>query len=174
MRKLAAFAAAALVALSAVVLIYLAPAFADVAPVAVVTAPVVPPSPMLDIFVQYVLPILGTIIGLGLTWLMALLKSKFGLQIEQQQRDALQTALTNAAGLLLQKLGADGVKALNTAHPDVGRAVNYVVKSAPAAVKAFGLDKRADELAQKVIAKVGVLTAPAAAVLPVSLAPAPR
>jgi hypothetical protein len=76
-----------------------------------------------------------------------------GLKIEDSQREALQTALTNAAGLVVNQLGnkLDG-KVITSGHQAIDQAVNYVLKSAPQAVERFALSPA--ELREKIIAKV--------------------
>ena len=67
-----------------------------------------------------ILPILGVIVTGIAGWLANLLRVKFGLEIEQQHRDALQTALTNAAGLAIAK-GKDltSAKTIDIANPHI-------------------------------------------------------
>lgn len=74
---------------------------------------------------------------------LELLRRKLGISIEDSQRDALQTALTNGAGLALTKLGntLDG-RTLSTGHAAIDEAVNHVLRSAPGAVARFGSRRR--------------------------------
>lgn len=58
---------------------------------------------------------------------------KLGLDIEATHRDALQSALTNAALIALAKGGL---------KPSAGAAIDYVRASVPDAVKKFGLDDK--------------------------------
>ena len=92
-------------------------------------------------------------------WLANLLRVKFGLQIEEQHRNALQTALTNAAGLAIAK-GADltAGKKLDVKSVPVSAAVDYVVAAVPDALKYFGITP--DAVAEKIAAKLGVVQAP--------------
>lgn len=76
-----------------------------------------------------------------------------GIKIEDSQRAALQQALTNAAGLLLNSLENNiKDKTITTGSPGVDRAVDYVLKAAPAAVERFGLTPA--DLKEKIISKV--------------------
>lgn len=112
-------------------------------------------SALLDLFIQWVLPILGTIIGAALTWILALLHRKFGLDVEANHREALQTALTNAAGLLLQRLGKAGLARLTPNSKEVRTvALDYVHNAVPDAVMFFELTPA--DIIEKVLAKVGV------------------
>jgi hypothetical protein len=116
-------------------------------------------------FVEFVLPILLTVISgviaVGLPIVLTKLAAKFGLQIEQQKRDALQVTLTNAAGGLLQRLG-DEAKTLKLDVKDarLADAINRVVKGAPDALKWAGLDER--EIARRILEKIPQIEAPKA------------
>ncbi|GLK86700.1 hypothetical protein [Ancylobacter defluvii] len=115
---------------------------------------------MLTTLVQPLLPILGELLAILATALVAylvkLLRDKVGLDIETARRDALQTAITNAAGQVVMQLG--GKIGTGAIHPGaLSDAVAYVRAAAPDAVKHFDLHSVA--LAEKVVAKVGVLTA---------------
>jgi len=87
------------------------------------------------------------------------------LAIEGQARDTLQSALTNAAGLLVMKLGPklDGMT-IDVKSPLVKDAIVTVNKLAGDAVARFGITP--EDIGALVIAKVGVLTAPNPAVSP--------
>lgn len=78
-----------------------------------------------------------------------------GLNTDAAHRDALQTALTNAAGLALNRLGNElKGKTIDLRNPAINEAVATVLRSVPDAVEHFGLTNKPDELAQKVIAKL--------------------
>jgi hypothetical protein len=128
------------------------------------------------------------LVGLGvITWVTttvgAIVKKKFGVDIEtsllQQEdshRDALQTALTNAAGAVVQKIGtqADMTK-IDVRDPMVAAAVRAVQASVPEAIDHFGLT--ADQLAPKILAKlpqVAPQVAPAPAPTPPTFAPSKK
>lgn len=87
------------------------------------------------------------------------------LAIEGHARDTLQSALTNAAGLLVMKLGPklDGLK-LDVGSPLISDAINTVNKLAGDAVARFGITP--ETVGALIIAKVGVLTASNPAVTP--------
>lgn len=100
----------------------------------------------------------ATVITAAAAYAVAWLRKKTGisgLELDAQHRAALHSALTNAAGLALNDLGnsLDGKK-VDVRNPAIAGAVSYVVKSAPQALKHFNLDGRADEIAQKVVAKL--------------------
>lgn len=117
-------------------------------------------GPFLQFVIQYVLPALGTLLAAAVTWLVWFIKQKTGLQIEAQYRDAFQKALEQAAGGLLNKLGQRATNVtLDVHNPAVAAAINYVLKSAPDAVKKFGLEDKPREIAEKLANKVGVMTA---------------
>ena len=114
-----------------------------------------------------VLVVLGVI-----TWMTAtvgaIIKKKFNVDIttgllaqEASHRDALQVALTNAAGSIVQKIGAqaDMTKG-DVRSPEVAAAVNSVVSAVPDAMNRFGLT--AADLAPKILAKLPQVAQPTA------------
>ncbi|WP_046869346.1 hypothetical protein [Microvirga massiliensis] len=111
------------------------------------------------------------LIAIALTWLWNLLRCKFGLEIEAKHREALQTSLTNAAGLIVARAGtaATGLR-LDVRSVLLAEAVEYVLKAAPDALKHFDLTP--ESIREKLEAKIGVLAAtnappPSAAAEPV-------
>lgn len=114
---------------------------------------------------ELVSPILQTVIGgvsLLITalvgWLVTIIQKRTGIEIEAKHREALQTALTNAAGLALNKAsGALSDKTINVGSPYVKEAIEYVFKAAPDAIDYFGLSPA--DLIEKLIAKLGLATA---------------
>lgn len=126
-----------------------------------------------SVFLPIVAPIIGTLAMVVVGWLAALASKLFGLKIEGQHRDALQTAIENAAGLALQKFGpAIRGASIRVNNPAITAAADYIIDAVPDALRYFGILPKADAttaqmadaravLAEKVIAKVGVLSAPA-------------
>lgn len=108
-----------------------------------------------------VLTELATILLLaGGGYALKLLKEKTGIDIEASRREALQTALTNAAGSLVARLGSGTfAMRLDAASPGIADGIAYVRSAAPDAIKHFGLTER--DIAEKLVAKLGVLAAPA-------------
>jgi len=109
-------------------------------------------------------------------WITAVINKRAGLegsaavlQIEAHARELLETALTNAAGSLVMKAGAklDGMT-LDAKSPLVVQGVNQINQWAQSAVVKFGLTP--EDLAKKLIDKVGVLTAANPAVTPTTTA----
>ena len=104
---------------------------------------------MWETYLQIFSPVLSVLVGIIVTagvpaifqWLR-----KLGLDIEARHRDALQSALQNAAMLALARAGVKGAIPFE--------AVEYVRQSVPDAVRKFGLDdQKIIELIQpKVIA----------------------
>lgn len=81
--------------------------------------------------------------------------AKLGLDMDAHHRDALQTALTNAAGVALNRLGNDlKGKVVDVRNPAVLAAVDSVLKSAPDAIAYFGLDRVPGEIAEKIVGKI--------------------
>jgi hypothetical protein len=100
----------------------------------------------------------ATVITAAATLTVRWLSKKLGIQaleLDAQHRDALDAALTNAAGLALNQLGNQlAGKTVDVRNPAIASAVSYVVKSAPDALDHFDLNGRADEIAQKIVAKL--------------------
>lgn len=100
-------------------------------------------------------------------WLAAIFKRWTGIQIEQAHMNTLQTAITNGAGQLILALGPKlGTVGIDVKSQAVHDAVLYVLQAAPDAVKSFGLSP--EVIAQKIVAKLGVLTAANPATNPVA------
>lgn len=119
-------------------------------------------SAVFEIVRPYLIEIAGVFIAAVVGWLATLIKAKLGIDIEAGHREALQAALTNAAGLVINRAGG-AVRALNLpeSNPLLVEGVNYVVDSAPDALKHFGITPAAAQaiLAQKLTAKIGVMIA---------------
>jgi hypothetical protein len=99
----------------------------------------------------YIVAAIGAVITFLVGWVLNLLKTKLGVSIDDSMRASLQTAATNAAGLVLNQLGnqLSGTK-IDVGNQFVADAVNYVLKAAPDAVAHFGLTP--DAIAQKILA----------------------
>jgi hypothetical protein len=99
----------------------------------------------------YIAAAVGALISAGVGWLIVLLNRKLGLSIDDSMRSSLQTAATNAAGLVLNQFGnrLSGVK-IDVKNELIADAVNYVLQAAPDAVAHFGLTP--DLIAQKILA----------------------
>ncbi len=149
------------VALVTIAVFWTVPAYADFLAATTVPDPnAVQAGPFLQFFIQFVLPAFGTVLTALVGWLVWVIKQKTSIQIDAQYRDAFQKALEQAAGGLLNSLGDRvGNTTISVGNPNMAAAINYVLKSAPDAVKKFGLDTKRDEIAEKIAAKVGVLTA---------------
>lgn len=134
--------AAFLVLVGALILINLAVALADISV-----------GQAFGAWKEYIDAIVSAVVFALVGLLFAAVYKWTGIKIEDSQRQALQTALTNGAALVLNKLEnkLQG-KTVTTGSPGVDDAVNYVLKSAPAAVAKFGLTPA--ELREKIIAKV--------------------
>lgn len=113
----------------------------------------------------YIVAAIGALITAAVGWLIMLANKKLGISIDDSMRRSLQTAATNAAGLVLNQLGnqLSGVK-VDVKNQLVADAANYVIKAAPDAVAHFGLTP--DAIAQKIVAllpQVANTTTPASA-----------
>lgn len=112
-------------------------------------------------FFESLRPLLQDVMNVAVTIFVGMLgyylKQKYGIDITAERRASLQIATTNAAGLYAK----DG---------DMNKAVAYVEKAAPDAVKHFELTSAS--IPEKIEAKVGILEA-GGAVTPVLPGPVP-
>lgn len=93
---------------------------------------------MLNTIVEILTPVLvtmATIAAPALTAVVFRLFQKWGIEIEAKNRDALQSALQNAAIIAMAKAGVSG------SSTPKAIAIDYVKQSVPDAVKKFGLDE---------------------------------
>lgn len=135
--------------------------------VAAVAQTVTPPSTVVNLgdliapWLEYLVGIVVVLIGALVTWITTMIKAKTGYDIEAHHREALQTALTNAAGLVIQR-GAELAAGVNidVKNPAIRDAILYVNQAAPDAVKYFGITR--ESIAEKLNAKLGVVTGPTA------------
>jgi hypothetical protein len=99
----------------------------------------------------YLVAAVGAVISVLVGWVLMLAKSKLGISIDDSMRSSLQTAATNAAGLVLNKVGNTlAGKSIDVKHAAIQEAVLYVVKNAPDALAHFGLSP--DQVAEKILA----------------------
>lgn len=106
----------------------------------------------------YIVEIVGIAIAAALGWIFELIRRRTGLDIEAKHREALQSALTNAAGLVIAKTGdaLEGFKP-STGNVRMDEGIVYVLKSVPDAIAYFGLTP--DKLRDLLEAKLGVVIA---------------
>jgi uncharacterized membrane protein len=113
-------------------------------------------------WMEMLLSAVSIIVTAIIAYVANLIRQKTGIDIEARHREALQTALANGAGLIINKLGSSiGDKTIDVRSPLIRDAVNYVSTAAPDAIRNFGLAP--DQLAEKLVAKLGLAAAPAAA-----------
>jgi hypothetical protein len=114
------------------------------------------------VFRPYLVELAGIFVAALAAWLFKLIREKLGLDIEARHREAFQTALTQAAGLLISRLGSGAMAVrLPVDSPNIADGVTYVQQAVPDAVARFGLDP--DAFAEKLTAKIGVVAAAASA-----------
>lgn len=118
-------------------------------------------SAVFEIVRPYLVELAAGFIVAVVGWLATTIKAKFGIDIEAGHRESLQVALTNGAGLVINKAGgAVGALHLPTHNALITEGVDYVVRAAPDALKHFGITPEAARsvLAEKLEAKIGLLT----------------
>lgn len=125
-------------------------------------------APWLQGLVAAVVSVILALFG----WLTVVLNKRAGLesnaavlQMEAHARELLETALTNAAGMVVMKAGPklDGM-VIDVKNPLIAQGVSQVNIWAQSAVQKFGLTP--DDLAKKLINKIGVITAANPAITP--------
>ena len=123
-------------------------------------------SAVFEIVRPYLVEIASVFVAAVVGWLATTIKAKLGIDIEARHREALQAALTNAAGLVINRAGG-AARAFNLpeSNPLIVEGVNYVLDAAPDALKHFGITPAAahEILAQKLEAKIGVMVSSAPA-----------
>jgi hypothetical protein len=176
-RFLRAAVTAALFAVFAVLLVAVAPpaivAFAQTTVTS--TAPsetTINVGQILAPWLQGLIGAVVTVIMAGFGWLTVVINKRAGLesnaavlQMEAHVRELLETALTNAAGSIVMKAGPklDGM-VIDVKNPLIAQGILQVNTWAQAAVVKFGLTP--DDLAKKLIDKIGVITASNPAITP--------
>jgi hypothetical protein len=106
-----------------------------------------------NVLQPYLLAVVSVIATAIVGWLAELLRRKFNLDIDAAHREALQTALTNGAGLLIGKAGgAVAGKKLDLKSAALAETVNYVLQAVPDAIRHFGITPEA--VAEKLQAKL--------------------
>jgi hypothetical protein len=142
MRLLALLPAAALALLAGCF------AFAAVAQDTVITA-----EPWVATFLPFVTAITVALIGTLVPLIFAYVLKKWGLDVDKEHRDAFQTSVTNAAGLLLQRAAASASTAkIDVGSPMMAEAIRYVQERAPDALKKWGITP--DMIAKSIVAKI--------------------
>lgn len=113
----------------------------------------VPASGLFDILQPYVVDILGVVITAAVAWGCTWLRQIFGLTVDKAHRDALETGLANAAGLIVNKAGAKlSGKSIPVGSGLLADGIVYVMEHVPEAIAYFGLSP--DAIARKVLAKL--------------------
>jgi hypothetical protein len=127
-------------------------------------------------WLQALIGALVMLITAAFGWLTVVINKRAGLesnaavlQMEAHARELLETALTNAAGMVVMKAGAklDGM-VIDVKSPLIAQGVSQINLWAQSAVEKFGLTP--DDLAKKLINKIGVITAANPAVTPTTTA----
>ena len=125
-------------------------------------------APWMPLVVSVVTGFFLALLGL----ITAMVKRYTGIEIEKAHMETLQKSIENAAGKVVM-IVSDKMKdaRFDARHPAILQAIEYVNKSAADSVAAF--DITPNQLAEKIIAKVGVITAPDSSVSPKDITPPP-
>lgn len=93
-----------------------------------------------SVLLPYLVEVAAIFISIVVGWLVAKISKLTGLQIEAKHREALQTALQNAANYGLNSLGAKADRiTFKVQNELIATALNYIQKSSPDAIAYFGL-----------------------------------
>lgn len=116
-------------------------------------------APWLEMLIGAVAVLITAVLG----YLANLIRQKTGIDIEKARMETFQVALTNAAGLVIRRT-TDSLanRTIDVRHPAVRQAIQYVNDAAPDAIDYFGLG--ADEIAEKIVAKLGIMSSQAVVV----------
>lgn len=105
---------------------------------------------------------IGTLLTALITWGIRWVNQRLKLNVKEMDaanRDALDASLTTAAGQVLNALGNKLPGTIDVKDERVAAAINTVMRSAPDAIRYFGLDKKPDIIAQRIVAKLPVIAA---------------
>lgn len=106
-----------------------------------------------DLLLPTVLTLVGGVATVAAGWLGERANRWLGLNIDKAHRDALQTAITNGAGLVIAKYGSQIRNAeIDVGSPMLAAGIMYVVGATPDALKHFRLTP--EDLAAKILAKL--------------------
>lgn len=124
--------------------------------------PLKPTDTVLTLLASYAIEILQIAMPVLIAWLSLRLNTWFGLRREAELRESLQTALENAAGKMIGKVGSAANVLLTASalrNQALAEGLNYMQEAAPDAIRHFGLNR--DSLIEKLEAKVGLKVAEA-------------
>lgn len=101
-----------------------------------------------------VLNLILAILGILGTWVLNILKTKFNLDIDQRNRDALHSAAKTGVEAAIAKYGPliAGAK-IDVSSPFVAFALQHILNSVPGALKGFGVDINSRSVQNIVLAK---------------------
>jgi hypothetical protein len=116
-------------------------------------------------WLEYVMAAVAAIIAGLMAWIASVFAKRTGVEMDATRMQTLQTAITMAAGKVIYSLG-DRWKdtTVDVRSKAIKDAIIYVNGAAPDAIKRFGLGP--EDIAAKITAKLGVLTAPSTNVTP--------
>lgn len=124
-------------------------------------------EPWIDLFLPFVSTVTVSLIGVFVTFGTVYLKNRWGIEIDEENRKAFQTSVTNAAGLLIQNAATAGrAIEFDVRSPMMKQAIDYVARGAPAAFARQEINP--EHVAEAVTSKVAQILAGA---LPPAAAP---
>lgn len=130
--------------------------FVIAAPFAMASDSAIPVASIIDVIRPYVTEIMSVLIAAAVAYILKVFSVWTGIKVEANHREALQSALENAARIVLGGLTdkASG-RTVTSGHPVFDDALKYVIRSVPDAVDYFKLspDRIKDMILPKLIPK---------------------
>ena len=109
-------------------------------------------APIADLVVQYGVIVIGAVFSAGIAWLGKKLNTKYGLEIEEKNRAALQDtfqyAINFGSGKVKEMYNSKLTKDLK--NPVIAMATSYVIQSVPGTLQSFGIDPNTEAGRMKV------------------------
>ena len=100
-----------------------------------------------------IVPLLTPILAAALLWLVYKVAALFHIKIQDSQRTLLETAIANGINFAQNKV-ASLPETVAVTNPVVAQAAAYVIKTAPDALKALGLQNDSAALVTAITARL--------------------
>lgn len=113
-------------------------------------------APAYDALLPMIRDTLISVLAVAVTWVLSLIKTKTGLDIEARHREALQGALTKAVDYAIQLVAPDRIPDIRVRNEIIGEALGYVMRAVPDAIRHFGLSESA--LRSRILARLPIVT----------------
>lgn len=128
-------------------------------------------KPLIEQIIPYLVAAFGAIITALAGMAVKYIHDKTGVEIDAGHREAIQTAATNMAALLIKRIEAKVPTDIHVGSQALADAANNAIAAVPDAVAHFGITP--ENMAEKVTAKATIMLAGAPAPAPVIVQAAP-